>query len=69
MSKLANTSGANEAELCDQFGIELEDLEKIMLNANWERCPECDWWCECGELVDEESEPCACEQCRGGKRG
>ncbi len=29
-----------------------------------ERCPDCDTWCEPGELVNDDNEPCSCEQCR-----
>lgn len=44
------------------LGIE-EDLEHS-LSDHIERCPECDTWCEPGELVDDEGESSCCEQCR-----
>ena len=29
-----------------------------------ERCGECDWWCEVGELADESGETVPCDSCR-----
>jgi hypothetical protein len=68
VSKLAGTSGLSDSSVCDEYSISLEDLEELMLDARYERCSECDWWCEISELVDDDSEPCPCESCRGGGR-
>lgn len=45
-------------------GLDIEDLEEIMAEAGYERCPECECWTEISELVDDESEPCPCGGCR-----
>jgi uncharacterized protein (UPF0212 family) len=47
-----------------EYGLEMEELEEIMANVGYERCPECESWCETGELVDEEGDPCSCSWCR-----
>lgn len=46
-------------------GISIDEIEEIMANSNYERCCECEVWCEAGELVDENSDPCPCSNCRG----
>jgi len=51
-------------QLCDEIQTSLEHIEEVMTNAGYERCSECETWCETSELVDEESEPCPCENCR-----
>lgn len=49
-------------EKLDALGIEAEE---IMLNYNYERCPECESWVESWELLDDDGEPTeACESCR-----
>ena len=45
------------------FDLEVDEIEDIMADANYERCPECGWFKECGELVDAEGEPRACSEC------
>lgn len=40
------------------------DISNLESDLDIERCPECDWWCETGELVDEDCNPCECESCR-----
>ncbi len=45
-------------------GLSIEEIEEIMLDAGYERCPECDVWVECGELIDDNDEQCSCESCR-----
>lgn len=63
ISKLAG-SAMGETSLCDECGVSMEDLEEIMTDAGYERCSECEWWCECGELLDDDSNVVACESCR-----
>lgn len=40
------------------------DLEDALLDVSTEICPVCEWWMESCELIDEDGEPCPCEQCR-----
>ena len=51
--------------------IELKDLPQDIheeleaaIGEHIERCSHCDTWCEPSELVDEDNEPCPCEECR-----
>lgn len=53
--------GASDAEFGD---MSLEDIEAAICNAGYERCCECDYWCEAGELADEDGEELPCEACR-----
>lgn len=49
----------------EELGVELSDAEEIMLTYGFERCPECEMWVECGELVDEHGDGRgACCTCR-----
>lgn len=41
-----------------------ELVEELLLDANVEECPECGWWHDSGELVDEDGEPGSCVSCR-----
>lgn len=63
VEQLAGTSNSWCAA-SEDAGIEIEAIEEIMLNANYERCPECDWWVECSELLDDNGELTVCENCR-----
>lgn len=47
-----------------ELDIDPEDLEDELLNVSTETCPVCEWWMESCDLVDEDGEPCPCEQCR-----
>jgi len=40
------------------------DVNAALADMEIERCPECDWWVECGELVDEDCEVGPCSSCR-----
>ncbi len=46
----------------------MEDLEELMVDHGYERCPECEWWVECGELVDDDGEEKVCAGCFYPKR-
>jgi hypothetical protein len=48
----------------DPDDFEPDDLEVIAAEQGYERCEECDWWCETGELVDDDGEVVPCESCR-----
>ena len=67
VGKLEGTSDYVTAELLDEVGApasaSVEDGDEAMVNANFERCCDCDWWCECGELVDEDGEEQPCTGC------
>ncbi|WP_027894484.1 hypothetical protein [Calidithermus chliarophilus] len=54
----------DEGAVAERFGLSLEQAEDIMLEANYERCPECGHWVECWELVDEDLEEVPCLSCR-----
>jgi len=54
----------SEAEIAEHFDIEEEDVIDLLLDANVERCPGCDWWHEAGELVNDDGELVGCDQCR-----
>ena len=61
--RLLGTADCVERALED-LGIE-EDPTDVMAEFNTiERCPECDWWVETGELVDEDCEEVPCSGCR-----
>lgn len=68
VERLAGSAGIDESAICDEYGIELEDLEDLMVDSGYERCSECEWWCETGELVGEDCEVQPCDSCRGGSR-
>lgn len=54
----------NLAQL-ENLGVDIEEAEEIMLNYNYERCPECESWVESWELLDDDGEPIeACVSCR-----
>lgn len=38
-----------------------EDAEAAILDHNLERCPQCEWWTEAGELAGDEDDPDADE--------
>lgn len=63
---LGETSGENQQvqELADEFGCGVVDIESAMADMNYERCPECDWWVEAGELINDKEEPCPCSSCQ-----
>ncbi len=46
---------------------DVADVESLIADENLERCSDCDWWCEAGELVDEDGDECACPSCRTGE--
>jgi hypothetical protein len=46
------------------FDLEIDEIEDIMLEANYERCPECGWFVECGELVDANMNSRPCSDCK-----
>jgi hypothetical protein len=46
-----------------EYGFTFEEVEDMMLDYNYERCPKCRWFVETHELLDENSEQKACDQC------
>ncbi len=62
---LKGTSDSVEQSLI-RLDLEEYDQEEIEseLDMHIEKCKECEWWCEVGELADEEGETVPCESCR-----
>lgn len=56
--------GDGEAWAMQVYGIELEQIEELMEDANYERCPECGNWVEAGELSGDDSEDRPCYNCQ-----
>jgi hypothetical protein len=48
----------------DPSCYDISEVENDLLDASIKRCEQCDWWCEIGELVDEDNNPGPCEDCR-----
>ena len=46
------------------FGLSEEDIIEALEQDSIELCPECGWWVESYELVDEYDNLCSCENCR-----
>lgn len=44
--------------------LTLEEVEEALLDCNIERCPQCDYWCLSGELLDIEDNVVGCSSCR-----
>lgn len=61
----------SEAQLLERSGlvdiITEDEVLEILLDEGVERCPECDWWVYSWELVDEDGNETACENCRLGR--
>lgn len=62
--KLDGTCGEADEFVIEEFGITQEQIEEIMAEENYEKCPECQMWVEAYELVDDDSEECPCDNCR-----
>jgi hypothetical protein len=45
-------------------GVSISEVEEVMAEAGYERCPDCETWVEINDLVDEDDEPCVCSSCR-----
>jgi len=50
----------------DQYELDktVEEVEDLLLDYSIERCPECEWWVESIELMDENDEPTPCDGCK-----
>jgi len=44
--------------------LDVSEVEDRLLDVNLERCPHCEWWCESGELVDDDGNVVGCDSCR-----
>ena len=53
------------AALAERFDVLEDDVEEALVDCGVEKCPECEWWVEVGELADENGDEQACESCRG----
>jgi len=50
---------------CAQFGLDVQTLETLLLDANVEACPGCDWYVDSHELLGEGDAPDGhCDNCR-----
>ena len=56
--------GAGIGWAMGEFGLSIDEIEELMLDANYERCPECEWFVECGELIDANMEERPCYDCK-----
>jgi hypothetical protein len=63
IDRVAN-QGDGESWAMSAFDLELEEVEEIMEDANYERCPDCGHWVEAGELADDDCEPRPCYNCK-----
>lgn len=45
-------------------GVSADEVDEIMAEAGYERCPECETWVEINDLVDEDDDECVCSGCR-----
>lgn len=49
-----------------ETGMEVEDLEELLLNNNVEKCSNCDWFTDSYNLLDDDGEiDGCCDNCRG----
>lgn len=55
--------GDGEGRVRHEHGFTFEEITDMMLDHNYERCPKCRWFVEVSELLDENSEQKACDQC------
>ena len=62
---LIGTSGINDNAVCEEYGLELEDLEELCEELELKRYADCEWWTETDELADDdEDDEGRCESCR-----
>lgn len=52
------------ASIAEEMELSDDEVEELMLDADLERCPECEWWCRCGDLLDDNDDAGACSSCR-----
>lgn len=50
----------SEFDAAEAFGVDAESILSITSQLDIERCETCSWWCETGELDEENN----CEDCR-----
>lgn len=58
---LSGTSGVYDAATCEEYSLEMSELEQIMEDGEWLRCEQCGWWVETCETNDNGN----CEECAG----
>lgn len=58
IEELRGTS-MREGVVCDEYDLDLDDVEEAMVKAGYDRCSVCGVWCETGELDGDY----ACESC------
>lgn len=55
-----------EAQVRAKYRLSFERLKDIMLDEGYDKCPQCHWWCEAGEMtspIDGELDG-HCDNCR-----
>ena len=55
--------GDGEMRARQEYGLEVTELEEFMLDHGYERCPKCEWFVECSELLDDNNQPTVCSNC------
>ena len=46
-----------------EFALGVDEIDEIMGEANYERCPDCEEYVEAGDLADENGDPRSCYSC------
>ncbi|MFG1270792.1 hypothetical protein V5F40_22840 [Xanthobacter sp. DSM 14520] len=54
---------ASLGEISDALAVSDDQVEDLLLDAGLERCSDCEWWCEVGELIGEDGMPSPCPSC------
>lgn len=49
--------------IAELFGIEIEDVEEVLLDHNVETCPGCGWWVDSSEMMEAEHGDMVCSDC------
>ena len=56
--------GDGDGKIMTKYGLDLAEVDEMMLDNGYERCKSCRNWTECGELVDEHGDVTTCDQCK-----
>lgn len=62
VDKIAH-QGDGELMVRQQQGFTAAEVTDMMLDYSYERCPECRWFVEVGELIGEDDKTKPCDQC------
>ena len=55
-----------DMKIANQYDLEGDELEELLLDNEIERCKECGWWCKTYDLIDDETDEAIyiCSECR-----